>query len=694
MSEKIEAIHLQRKAVLYIRQSSPFQVLHNEESRRLQYAMQQRMRSLGWKDIEVIDEDLGRSASGSVVRSGFERMVADVCLGKIGAVAAREVSRFARNSREWQQLVEVCRVVDTLLIDQETVYAPRRSNDRLLLGLKGSLNEYELDLLRQRSVEARREKARRGELIISAPVGYLKTGTTRGKDQRIEKDPNTRVQQMINLVFRKCFELGSARQALMWLLEEDLQMPTRDKAGVLKWKRPTYGMVYQILTHPVYGGAYAYGRTEHQPSYEGGFVDSKTRRRSREEWIALIPEHHEGYVSWEEFERLQDLISSNNLRSGRGAARKGSALLSGMLGCQQCGRRLAVAYSGVGAKVPRYCCHRGYLDNGEAKCIAFGATSVDIAVAEQIFRVVAPAAQEAAMLAHQKTTERDNEILQALEGELKSARYEASRAQRQFDAADPENRLVTEELERRWNASMQHVSDVEARIDQQRNDRSSIDDPDLQGLMAVVADLDAVWNNPDADIRIKKRIVRTLIRDIVADVDNDVSEVILTIHWVGGVHTELRLPRRRRGKSTATTATSAEAVDAVRSLARICSDDLIAGLLNRNGLPTGRGNRWTRERVTSMRNYHKIARWTAQAQSDQGWMNLTDSAKHLGISTRTLRLAIERADIKGQHPLPDGPWIINRSELETPAAKAVVRKAKTRNRNPAVPDPKQQSLEF
>lgn len=210
MSDKIRAQHLARKAILYVRQSSAYQVSHNLESRKLQYAMQERLRQLGWHEIEVVDEDLGRSAAGTVTRAGFERMVAEVCLGHVGAVAAREVSRFARNSREWQQLVEVCRVVDTVLIDQDTVYAPRQSNDRLLLGLKGSLNEYELDLLRQRSLEARWEKAKRGELVVSAPTGYIKTD-----DQRLEKDPDLRVQQAVLLVFQKFAELGAVRQTLL-----------------------------------------------------------------------------------------------------------------------------------------------------------------------------------------------------------------------------------------------------------------------------------------------------------------------------------------------------------------------------------------------------------------------------------------------------------------------------------------------
>ena len=343
MSDKIHPHHLQRRAVLYVRQSSTFQVAHNLESQKLQYAMQDRLRQLGWTEIEVVDDDLGRSASGGVTRAGFERMIAEVCLGRVGAVAAREVSRFARNSRDWQQLIEVCRLVDTLLIDQESVYSPRQSNDRLLLGVKGSLNEYELDLLRQRAWEARLEKARRGELVVAVPVGFLKTD-----DQRVEKDPDRRVQEAVSLIFRKFMELGTVRQTLLWFLEEELPVPVRQTDGATVWRRPAYQSLHRVLTNPTYGGAYAFGKTGAAlpavPANPGG----GRRRKPQDEWLVLIPGKHDGYISWEQFQQVQQRIADNVFDEARpGAAKLGAALLAGLLRCRRCGRKLTVHLPGA-----------------------------------------------------------------------------------------------------------------------------------------------------------------------------------------------------------------------------------------------------------------------------------------------------------------------------------------------------------
>src|SRR5437899_6766023 len=688
MSDKIKAHHLQRKAVLYIRQSTAFQVLHNQESGRLQYGMETRLEQLGWREIEVIDEDLGCSAAGMVTRHGFERMVAEVCLGKVGAVAAREVSRFARNSREWQQSIEMCRVVDTLLIDQDTVYAPRLGNDRLLLGLKGSLNEYELDLLRARSVEARHERARRGELVVVAPVGFLKT-----EDQRFEKDPDQRVQEAILLVFRKFGELGSVRQTLLWFLEEGLQLPARRPDGSIVWKRPIYASVWRILTNPIYGGAYAYGKTAATVSYADGQPRRARSRKRPEQWLALLPGAHEGYITWQEFKNIQQTLAENVQGWQRpGAVKHGAALLSGLLRCRRCGRKLVVHYTGNTHGFLRYSCVRGQLDQGEPKCIAFGGIPVDEALGREILRVVQPGAVEAAVLASQEAVHQRDEVREALERDLEAARYQAQRARKQFDAVDPENRLVADELERRWNQTLERVRELEERLKEWSCPATNEPPATVEEFQDLAADLEAIWNGGHADARLKKRIVRTLIHEVVADVDSAAGEILLVIHWRGGVQTELRLPRRRRG--TCCTATSKDIVAAVRSLARVCNDTAIAGVLNRNALRTGRGNRWTRERVTSLRCKNDIPVLTAEERASRRWLTLTDAARLLDISSRTMRLAVERGQIAGEHPLPDGPWIFSREILESEAAQRIVAQARHHRTNPAVPGSGDENSDF
>ena len=333
MNDKIKAQHLDRRAVLYIRQSSAYQVTNNLESQRLQYGMRDRLQQLGWNNIEVIDEDLGQSAAGTVVRSGFERLVAAVCMGEVGAVAARELSRFARNSREWQQLIDMCRVVDTILIDNEQIYSPRVGNDRLLLGLKGSLNEYELDILRQRSLEARYAKAKRGELLAAVPVGFHRT-----EDQKYELDPNKQVQERIRLIFRKFFEIGSVRQTLMWFLEEEIQIPSRSPKGELRWVTPRFAGIHRVLENPAYAGVYAFGKTEHGQRYENGVSKKVSRRRKRSEWLTYIPNHYEAYISLEEYEQIRRLMEENCRGFEKsGAVRRGTALLSGLFRCRRCG---------------------------------------------------------------------------------------------------------------------------------------------------------------------------------------------------------------------------------------------------------------------------------------------------------------------------------------------------------------------
>jgi DNA invertase Pin-like site-specific DNA recombinase/ribosomal protein L28 len=681
MSEKLTRRHLERKAILYIRQSSSHQVLHNEESRRLQYAMEGRLRALGWTEVEVIDDDLGQTASGAADRTGFQRMVAEVCLGRVGAVAAREVSRFARNSREWHQLVEMCSLVDAMLVDHEAIYDPRNSNDRLLLGLKGSLNEYELDLLRHRSLAARREKAARGELIVSAPVGYIKT-----ERHGLEKDPDRRVQRTTTLIFEKCLELGSARQTLMWFVEQGLDLPVkhRDTSGwTTVWKRPTYARILSMLRNPVYAGAYVYGKTHVQSSVRDGTLRRTISRRPVGQYAVLLQEHHESYLSQEKFNRVQEMISQNVRDGGAGAVKPGLALLGGLLRCRRCGRKIMVAYTGSHHQVPRYCCERGRLDNGEPSCISFGGFAVDDAVAAEVLRVVQPGAIEAAAEVAREATAQRADIVDALRLEVQAARYAADRAQSQYDEADPRNRLVADELERRWNVALEKLARVEDRLVEAQRARDSCVVPDEEAMIRFAEDFERVWEHPRTDIKLKKRIIRTLIEEIIVDIDEQVAQLIIVIHWKGGVHTELRVARRRRGQNAKQT--SKDIVDAVRVLALVCTDHVIACVLSRNGELTGRGNRWTKERVTSLRSWHRIPRYRPELQQKEGWMKLTEAAHYVGVTSKTLRLAIDRGMVEALHPLAKGPWILKRETLDDSQIRAYFNQCGQHRRTPTRP---------
>ena len=449
---KITPEHLARSAVIYIRQSSPQQVTHNLESKRRQYALVERGRQLGWGEVQIIDDDLGRSADGSAGRPGFEKLLAAICEGRVGAVLAIEASRLARNGREWHTLLEFCGVVDTLIVDEEGIYDPRLPNDRLLLGMKGTMSEMELAILRQRAGEARKQKARRGELIANVAIGYVKTD-----DDRIEKEPDRRVQEAIAVVFQKFTELQSARQVFLWMIEERILLPAVTHiAGKrsIDWRAPSYRTVYHILTNPVYSGAYAFGRRSVEVKIQNGRKRTvRNRLRHWKDWDILIKDHHESYISWEEFERNQCMLADNaNRRSnmGRGSVRRGEALLAGLFRCARCGKKLQVSYSGDPPK-QRYICPGPNNDTFGDKCISFGGLRTDRAVAQEALERLQPLGVEAALAAIDDYGKEQSAKRRQLENALEQARFEAARAHRQYDQVDPDNRLVAGELERRWN---------------------------------------------------------------------------------------------------------------------------------------------------------------------------------------------------------------------------------------------------
>jgi hypothetical protein len=402
-----------------------------------------------------------------------------------------------------------------------------------------------------------------------------------------------------------------------------------------------------------------------------------------------MPNAHEGYVSWEEAEAIRTMVSSNVPTSRhQGAPKHGDALLAGLIRCKRCGRKLTLRYSGMKHHIPRYSCSRGWMDNAEPRCIAFGGLRVDDAIEESLLSVVGPGAIAAATAAEQEASQRRDQVRDALGRDLEAARYAADRAFRQYDAADPANRLVTGELEARWNKALAHVAEVEGRIAAHDAATPAVAiDPVSLGMLA--SDLDTVWSAPTTDARLKKRIVRTLIQEIVADIDDAAAEIVLIVHWIGGLHSAMRVPRRRRGQRNST---SANVIAAVRQLVLIANDDLIAGILNRNGLVTGNGNRWTRERVTSMRSNYRIPVFKPAEVGIEPWLNLSKAAQLLKIAPKTLRRAAEAGEIEAIHPLPDGPWIFARAALTTSAAQSITERARQNPKYPAGSHPDQQSL--
>jgi hypothetical protein len=402
-----------------------------------------------------------------------------------------------------------------------------------------------------------------------------------------------------------------------------------------------------------------------------------------------MPDAHDGYVSWEKAEAIRTMVSSNVPTSRHhGAPKHGDALLAGLIRCRRCGRKLTLRYSGAKHHIPRYSCSRGWMDNGEPRCIAFGGLRVDDAIEDALLAVVGPGAIAAAVAAEKEAGQRRDQVLDALARDLEAARYAADRAFRQYDAADPANRLVAGELEARWNQALARVSEVEGKV-AAHNETVLAVVADPASLPGLASDLKAVWTAPSTDARLKKRIVRTVIQEVVADIDPETAEIILVVHWIGGVHSEMRLPKRRRGQRNST---AADVIAAVRQLVLIATDDLIAGILNRNGLVTGHGNRWTRERVTSLRSHHRIPVHKPAEDGNKPWLNLSTAARLLRVAPKTLRLAAEAGEIEAIHPLPEGPWIFARAALATPAARAITERAQQTSRYPTGSHPDQQCL--
>jgi DNA invertase Pin-like site-specific DNA recombinase len=644
---------LQRKAVVYVRQSTPQQVQSNLESQRRQYELVEVARRRGFTNIDVIDDDLGRTASGS----GFDRLVAALCAGQVGAVLCLEASRLARNGRDWHHLLELCGLVEARVIDLDGVYDPCRPNDRLLLGMKGSISEFELGIIRSRMYEAARSKAKPGELKISAPIGYAWD-----RHVGLGLDPDRRLQEVIRLVFHKFRELGSARQVLLWMASQNIHFPYPSDGRTLtsfEWRPIRYRNIISILKNPFYAGVYAYGKSEKRTAIvDGRARKSYGHRKPMGTWEVFIQDHHEGYISWAEYERNQALLAGNaygrvgDTKSGRG----GRALLAGLICCARCGRRLSVFYTGRYPR-PVYRCEQPNVQLGQRRCLTVAGKRIDETIAVEMLRAVTPMAIEAAEEAERMLRDEDQDRRRIAELELQQAQYDASLAERRYAACDPDNRLIAAQLEKAWETALERVERCRERLDRMQTPGAGDVRPDFTGL---ADDLSAAWKALRTTMRTRQRLVRALITEIVVDIDAAAGEIVLVIHWKGGQHSELRVRKPRTGEHGCSTPDQALAV--MRSMAGRWSDQDIAASLNRMGMPTGQGKTWTAHRVGSVRRVRGIHGYRP-AEKNGEWLTMRDAAAKLGVSHHQIRKLIKAGVLASEQIMPDAPHQIRAADL-------------------------------
>jgi len=664
-SEKIQRGHLERTAVVYVRQSSMHPVRHNLESKRRQYELAELAKQLGFAAVTVIDEDQGRSSNGSIERSGFSHLLEMVFQGQVGAVLALEGSRLARNNRDWAQLVDLCARSETLVIDHDGVYDPRLLNDRLLLGLKGTMSEFELGLLRQRAKEAFLAKVKRGVVMTRVPAGYVRT-----EDDRIEMHPDRRVQQAVRGVFELFEQLGSARQVLFYHRKEHLDLPA-EHLGETIWVKPTYSRVLAFLNNPTYAGTFGYGRRQARKSNQRQASRGRRLLRDPEQWQTVIHDHHPGYIKWEDFERHQRQLRDNTAWAGNqrgGAVKRGAALLSGLMRCGCCGRIMYMRYRGLRHQFAYYECP-GAAQEGKRGCLSIGARNVDGAVSHALLSALQPAALQAAFDAFEQGNQQDSRKLKALELAAQQARYETQRARRQYDAVEPENRLVCAELEKRWEQALEAERQAEQALDEAQKKSATLSQEDRLRLAALAEDLPYVWSHEATSIQLKKRLVRCALTSITAEVVADPPRIKLLLHWAGGVHTSVYVKRNRTGEHSR--CTDREVVDLVRELATTSEDRLIAQVLSKLGYTTGVGNPFNIDRVQSLRHYHKIPCFD---EAKRDWLTLEEAAEQLGVSQCTVRKLLQRGLLKGRQIVKHAPWMISPEAVMAPVVQAAVAK--------------------
>lgn len=658
---KVTEDHLNRKAVVYLRQSSPKQVAQNLESQRLQYAMKERARALGFRDIQMIDRDLGFSASvGAADRQGFDSLISLVAQGQVGIVLSREVSRLSRTDKDWCRLLEVCQLFGTLIGDEQQVYDLSLFDDQLVLGIKGTMSVVELNVLKMRMIRGQEEKARRGEMLKRLPSGYV-----RNAEGAVVITPDKRVREAIELVFDKFRTLWSVRQTFCWFRDHDVQLPTNPAQGgnKLVWQIPTQSFVRDVLANPFYAGAYVWGRRP----VETVLIDGKLKKRQGalrrpEECRVFIPDHHAGYIEWETYEENQKIIRGNNMKwesdQSVTAVRQGKGLLTGLLRCGHCGRKLHVRYWGKSGTSPRYLC-KGEFDAGGEYCLSFGGGLVDLRFGEEILKAISPLGVKASVAAIEKLSSQTDERRTALVRQLEQLEFEAQRAFEQYDEVDARNRLVASELERRWNEKLEEIENVKAQIGECDAQVLTLSDAEQDAIIALGSNFENVWNDKACSGELKKKIAKTIIEEVIAS-NLDERTIRFVIHWKGGTHTEFTM--QRPDPATAQK-NSPEALEIIEKMAVRYGDDQIAGVLNRSGLRTGKGKRWNQNRVKSARSRNSIP-GQSRTPHDPEILTLSQAAKYCRVSGKSIEKLVQAGMLKMNQVVPRAPWEIRKDDLD------------------------------
>jgi DNA invertase Pin-like site-specific DNA recombinase len=668
-SPKIRPEHLARRAIVYLRQSSEKQVRQNLESQRLQYEVAERIRALGWKEVEIIDSDLGSSAAmASARREGFERVLSAVALGEVGIVGSRETSRLSRTDKDWCRLLEVCQIFGTLIADEQQIYDLNYLDDQLVLGIKGTLSVVELKVIRQRMQAGQESKARRGELFKRLPVGYVLDPM--GK---VAFDPDQRICEAIRLVFVKFRERWSIRQTFQWFRDHDIELPANPICGTrLVWKIPTQSLVRDILINPFYAGAYVWGRRPVATLLVDGRLEKRQgATRRAEECRVFIPNHHVGYIDWATYEENQRMMRRNSVNSpgneSMAAIRAGQGLLAGLLRCGQCGRKLYVRYWGGRGTNARYLC-KGDYDDGGQYCLGFGGASVDRRFSQEILRVISPLGVDASLRALEELSAGDAAQRIALTSKLDQLEYEARKAFEQYDAVDARNRLVAGELERRWNQKLEEIEATKRRLAGLNGKRYSLSAEEEARILAMGENFSDIWQSDCCPPALKKMIFRTVVEEVIVRTDAEKRTLQFTVHWKGGTHTQLTMERPR---SATDCATSVDALDVIRRMAVRHGDDQIASVLNRLGYSTGKNKRWNQTRVATARRNHSIP-GQRRALPDPDRVSLNEAARICRVSSKTIARLVEAGLLKHEQVTPRAPWGICRADLNSEPVRSII----------------------